>query len=71
MSDTEKDKLYRKMGRLFVPGPLLLFATGWVNTGSSSSIPIWLLVVLLGISVPSSLAFYVAALRLHHASKEE
>lgn len=71
MSDAEKNKLRRKMGQLFFPGPLLLFVTGWVNTGSSSLIPIWLLVVLLGISVPSSLAFYVAALRLHHAGKEE
>ena len=69
MSDTEKDKLYRKMGRLFVPGPLLLFITGWANTGSNS-IPIWLLVVLLGVSIPSSLVFFVAGLRLHHIAKD-
>jgi len=52
-----------RMKALFVPGPVLLFAVGWINTGTNE-FPIWLLVPALLISVPCSLAFFVAGMKV-------
>jgi hypothetical protein len=61
MEETEDTHMDR-MKRFFVPGPLLLFLTGGINT-PSPVFPNWLLVIALLISVPCSMKFWLAGWR--------
>ena len=49
-----------RMRRLFVPGPVPLFAAGWLGT-SDTGLPTALLAISSVVSIPCSLGFLVAS----------
>jgi len=53
------------MRQFFLPGPVLLFIVGWVDV-----IPTWLLIVLVLISLPCSLIFFVAGYKARGSKLE-
>lgn len=54
-----------RMKTLFIPGPVLLFSVGWID------LPVWFLVPVVLISVPCSLAFFVAGMKANREAGVE